>query len=705
VVPALLVGFVVVGIAGGLLARDALEARRGLNEARSAIAAATSAMVDGDLAQAGEHIGAAEEAVARSDNRTDGMLWSAAGYAPLAGRSPRTLRAVVDVAGASVEVIDAALIRLGELVGPGGELEMRIDEGQVDLVGLETAARAMRDLPVESLRAAYERLVDLPTTWIPPQVREGRMEALDLGERALRGLDAARDTSSMLPAYLGAEGRRQYFVGMQTPAELRATGGLLGFYSIVTVEDGRISVGEPIVLDDEADEGPPEAASEDEEIALRLGQVGRERGFVVPAPEDYQARYEHVSAGGHFSNVNVDPHLPLASDVLLALYEHHTEQRLDGVILLDPIALGTLLEPIGPVEVDGTLLDAGGRLPAEVAPEEVADLLTHDIYEVYGREHREERRAFFRDFASRSFDAVFAGTWEGVDFVRGIGEAAGGRHLQMFSAHADEQAAFHGLGVAGAFGREAETGDLLAMTANNAVGGKMDVHLGHRFSGDLRIDLEPARRPDQRRAIREGSVRVAVDNPLPAEGMDLYIIGNCTLGEGGGCFEGPPGVNRTWFTVWTPETTRLVEARDSGGVTHAWSGELHGLRTHDRYLETEPESDAWFELDLSGDVTLVRDGHELVYRLTWWRQSKAIPDLLDLTVRAPDGWHVNGATIDGGDGRAAMGVHGGAEPVDVEVTDGRARVHGAAASDVEVEIRFGRPFWQRTWDWWQEPVF
>ncbi len=696
---------VAAGIAAASVLRDAYVARGDLTEARGALAAAASAVLDGDVERARPELADARAAVAAARARTDGALWGVADRVPLAGRSTRTVRAVVDVAAVTVEATDGVVDGLEDLLGGGGAPELRIEQGQVDLGVLDRAARVLDGLPVAELREAHRELVAVPATWIPAEVREGRTETIELAAAALRALGGAEEMAATLPSFLGADGPRRYFVGVQTPAELRATGGLLGFYAILTVDGGRMTVGEPVVLEEDPDEPALTAPGDETDVARRLGQLGREQGFVVPAPDDYRARYEHVSAGGHFSNVNVDPHLPVVAEVLLSLYEHHTDEQLDGLILLDPMALATLLEPVGPIDLDPAVLDADGRLPERIAPGELVDVMTHEIYEVYGQGRGVERRAFYRDFATRSFDAVFTGTWDGLEFIRGLGDAAAGRHLQVFSTHGGEQAAFETIGVAGAFGPSDGRSDFLALTANNAVGGKMDVHLGHRVAGELRLELPPVSPLGHARATRRAALEVTVDNPLPDHGMDLYIIGNCVLGRPGGCFEGPPGVNRTWFTVWTPDATRIVGSRDDGGVTHAWSGALHGLRTHDRYLETPPESQASFGLDLAGDVDLVRDGDELIYRLAWWRQAKAVPDLLDLTVVVPRGWSVASARVDGGSTVGGTGVHGDAEPVALEVEGDRVRVSGAAVTDVTVEIRLDRSIWRRIGDWLREPAF
>ena len=46
----------------------------------------------------------------------------------------------------------------------------------------------------------------------------------------------------LAPTMLGADGPRNYFIGFQTNAEARGTGGLLGGYGIVRVDDGAARV-------------------------------------------------------------------------------------------------------------------------------------------------------------------------------------------------------------------------------------------------------------------------------------------------------------------------------------------------------------------------------------------------------------------------------------------------------------------------------
>jgi hypothetical protein len=82
---------------------------------------------------------------------------------------------------------------------------------------------------------------------------------------------------------------------------------------------------------------------------------------------------------------------------------------------------------------------------------------------------------------------VFDGAWSGVAVSRAIASAASSRNLQVYSRDTDEQAAFGRIGATGSF-RAPEGADLLAVTANNAVGGKQDVHVGHRVTAAITVD-------------------------------------------------------------------------------------------------------------------------------------------------------------------------------------------------------------------------
>jgi hypothetical protein len=274
-----------------------------------------------------------------------------------------------------------------------------------------------------------------------------------------------------------------------------------------------------------------------------------------------------------------------------------------------------------------------------------------------------------------------------VSMSRALGDAAGGRHLQVFSRHEDEQAAFEQLGVAGAL-RGTDDADLLTVTANNAVGGKQDVHLGHRVVLDLALE-DPRRDGDEVTVLRRATVRTEVDNPLPAEGMDLYVIGNCLVGgEGNRCFDGPPGENRTWFSVWAPRGTQLVEERGDDGRNRVRSGAIRDLQVFDRYLDTPPQDQLGFELDLAGEAPVRTDAGDLRYDLRWWAQAKATPTLLEVRLTPPDGWRVADVEVDGGGDGRGFGVFGGGEPLEVRVAeDGSARLTGTVSADTVLRVR------------------
>ena len=267
-----------------------------------------------------------------------------------------------------------------------------------------------------------------------------------------------------------------------------------------------------------------------------------------------------------------------------------------------------------------------------------------------------------------------------------MGDIASERHLQVFSLDDDEQEAFTEVGVTGTM-PDGLDADVLTVTANNAVGGKQDVHLGHRTTMDIELGAPQQDLQDRITASRLSRLRVDVDNPLPESGRDLYIIGNCeVMGDRSGCFEGPTGWNRTWFTVWGPSETRLQDVRsedDAGGTA---GGVIHGLRAIDTYLETPPEGSAGFEMDLVAEVPLRIEDGALVYELTWWAQSKAIPDLLDVTITPPDGWRVADVTLTGGGEGRGLGVHGDGEALALEAGDGEARITGTVTADTTFRV-------------------
>lgn len=670
-----------IAIAGALLARDALEVRRSLVVAQDELATVRAATAGLDLDRASASLARAEAELADARVRTVGPLWGLAAVLPVVGDSVEVTRAVVLTASAAVDVARGVVAEGGDLLGDG--LRIEVVDDRVDLAPLLAARDVLVGLPLDQLAAARDRLRAADPQWAPEELLDGRLRTLELADETLVTLERGRELLTALPGFLGADGPREYFLGVQTPAELRGTGGLIGYFAVLTIDDGRFQLGTSEAYDGLADgDGEVDANA----VTQRIGTLGGDPADGAAVDRDFAAQYGHVAAAGNFSNVNVDPDLTVTAPVALDLFEVRTGRTLDGMVLLDQVALGDLLTAVGAELEIPAEFRVDNDLSASVPPQELTRLLTIGLYEELGDERSGERKALLEHLGDAAFAAVFAGNWDGIRVAQALAETSSGRHLQLHSREPAEQGAFTMVGIGGAL-QAPEGADLFAVTANNAVGGKQDVHVGHRIG--LEVALDDVRRDERGiTAVRTATVRTELENPLPAAGMDRYIIGNCLVDEARNqCFEGPPGENRTWFTVWTPGDSALLDVRADDGRVALRSNELRGLRVFDRFLETPSRSRSAFEVDIDGIVEARLESGELVYELAWWEQAKAIPTLLEVTLTPPDGWTVVDVEVAGGGDGRGLGVLGDGELLEARVEDGRARLSGTVSADTNLTVR------------------
>ncbi|HCG98711.1 MAG TPA: hypothetical protein DE036_02595, partial [Actinobacteria bacterium] len=250
-----------------------------------------------------------------------------------------TMLAVVPVANSNLEAV-RRLTETGSEVAYAGEALMQastkfsqkqgkfdisIENGRVDVEPFIDAKPDIDQAHLHVLQAmaAYDKI---PEGYLIPQIESAKKK---LGEElpTLKTLvSKAKVTFDVLPSVMGGEGKRRYFLAIQNNAELRATGGLIGNYGILTVNNGAIKL-------DEFDE------------ILAIENPDKP----IETPEDFAARYGRFEGARIWSNANMSPDFPTVSRVLLKLFESARGEKLDGVISVDPVGLSYLLDAIGPL--------------------------------------------------------------------------------------------------------------------------------------------------------------------------------------------------------------------------------------------------------------------------------------------------------------------------------------------------------------------
>lgn len=509
-------GLLVLLIGSAWLGVSAALARSALLRAQSATAQLRLDLERGDAAGARIRLAAIRRDTAAARSLTASPPWHIAAELPGAGRTAETVRALACEADILSRLVLPRLIAVSAVTS-GGRLR---DGDKVDLAVLRTMHAELAAAAPE-LEAITRRTAALPDGNVLRPVAAGQAALLVDVTALTRTVTQLRDATAIAPAMLGGEGVRRYFVALQTNAELRGSGGLLGAYAILAADDGR----------------------------LRLEHLGSNKMLRDSYPartaaldNDFAERYDSFGSDGFWLNSNMSAHFPTVSRIWSSMYERTTGVRIDGSISVDPAALAEILKATGPATGPG-----GERIGAE----DIVALTGQGVYQRYPAFVQDAQRdALQLDIARALYARLIAPASHELGLLPQLGAAAGSGHVRMASNHPGEQAILEPSSVGGAL--PPEDGPYLQLALNNAGGTKLDYYL----SSAIDYAFETAHGTSQ-----DVSATVRLRSDAPTTGLPEYVVMRPDLPGNKAIV---PGENRLHLSVYAGRGATLRGASLDG---------------------------------------------------------------------------------------------------------------------------------------------
>ncbi len=502
----------------------------------------------GSLEQAQQHLGDFREALREPDGhsttavhkqlqadtaqaveQTRGVAWWLYERVPVVGANLAAFRQ-------TAELLDA-LVRDG--IGPlaqavdGVSLDsLKPHDGGIDIRPLRKLAPATDELD-DAVRAANAAASSISTTFLVGPLKEQVVRLQTQLSDAAPALHTLRTAMPVLYPALGGEGPRRYLLIFQNNAEERASGGNPASMAMLTVHNGRFSLGRQASSTDfpHPYPKPPYTPS-------------------GPGNGDWDSIYTDY-ASSYVTNITMTPDFPSTAKMARAMWQDVVGGPVDGVISFDPVALSYLLEATGPVELaDGYTIDSSNA---------VAYLLS-EVYAKYPDSRVQD--AVFASAADAIFTAVTNGQGDTGAYLAALRPIVAEQRLKVWSVRKDEQALLGPSPVGHMLPVGNDAGTVLGVYNNDDATSKMSYYMDERVEVAInRCEPDPTY-----------TVTATVTNTLPAATVD-------TLPE----YVKPhqarivPGGDRQWVQLYGPAGSRLVSATIDGEPV-VWGTNLRAAR-------------------------------------------------------------------------------------------------------------------------------
>lgn len=473
---------------------------------------------------------------AAAKKAADDPLWTLASALPVLGSN---FAAVTEVARSADDVARLAITPLVQVYSSLNWERIVPTGSGADLGPIQAAAPGI-SAAAHAVRLSADRLQQIDTTTLMPEVADPLGIARDQLEDLTGTLDAAASASSIGPGMLGAQTPRNYLLIIQNNAEARASGGIPGALAVLSLDKGRLTLGS-------------------QSSAGALGTMSP----VVPVDPQQQQIYSQ-RVGKYMQDVNLTPDFPTAAMTAQAMWERKTGQRVDGVISIDPVALGYVLDATGPVQIrDAELLALASQgLPTELTGKNIVPTLLSEVYAQIEQPALQD--AYFAGVAKEVFAALSSGTGNAKGLIAGLTRATDEGRVLVWSGLQTEQSILEKYSLSGSVAGPSVAPAQFGVYFNDGTGAKMDYYVKRT------VQLVKDCPADGYEQIR---VRVTNTNTAPRDAstsLPAYVTG-------GGVFGTAPGSVQTNIVAYGPIQAN-VESATVGGQKTPFAPYVHADR-------------------------------------------------------------------------------------------------------------------------------
>jgi hypothetical protein len=452
------------------------DAKSNLEQARSNAQQAKDALLKGKAADASRWAKDAHSQAQAAHDATHSLPWNIAAGVPWLGSPFKSGQQITDVVlGLAADVLQPSA-DVGAAISPdhllaGGHLDVQLlrDEEpalskiSVDASRLDTDAKAIADPQYLSL------------------LRDARTELQKQTSEIAKILRNTALAARIAPSLMGADGPRTYFMGFQTNAEARGTGGLLGGFGILRFDNGVPSV----------DTLAPNTELDKRFTPLDLG------------PE-YAELYGFENPTTDYRNSNLSPHFPYAAQIWKSMWAQQTGMNVDGVIAIDPVALSYVLGAVGPVTMpDGEV----------ITRDNVVELTESTAYIRFPTD-QPARKKYLQDIAREVVNKMAGPVQSPRDLLDALGKAVSEGRIAVWSSSPADQKLLEDTPLAHVV--PDDPAPYAAVVINNLAGNKLDYYLKRRI--EYTAD-------GCHGAMRNSTVTIQLTSTAPA-GLPPYVAGS-----------------------------------------------------------------------------------------------------------------------------------------------------------------------------------
>ncbi|QXW04662.1 DUF4012 domain-containing protein [Rhodococcus globerulus] len=517
--------FVLVAVAfAAWMGYSAIATKGNLESARDHAQSTKTALLAGDTEAAERSAADADKYASLAYSETQSFPWSIASAIPVLGSPFETTKQMTDVVHGLTNDVLLPAVDAGTALAPG---ELIQSGGQIALEPLREAAPVLEQTAASAAELST-RAAAVPEANFIGAVNDARTSLVDQTTELTNLLENTALAARLAPTMLGADGPRNYFIGFQTNAEARGTGGLLGGYGIVRVNDGAARV----------------------DTLGRNSELGVDNSPIDLGP-DFANLYGMSRPTTDFRNSNLSSHFPYAAQIWQSLWKQESNgEVVDGAIAVDPIALSYILKVVGPVTMpDGE----------KVTADNVVELTESTAYIRFADDNN-ARKQYLQTVAAVVVDKMTGNISSASALLDALGRGVSEGRIAVWSSHPDEQE----LLATTPLGHTVPTDEapFAAVVINNQAGNKLDYYLTRSitYSAD-----------SCEGDTRSSKVTVSLTNNTPAGDLPDYVDGIVANPR-----NLPQGTNMAAISLLATQGAKLENVAVGGKIAFSATGQELG---------------------------------------------------------------------------------------------------------------------------------